>query len=413
MPYQPPANQQQGAQQHRQDEQVDREWALERVRELDRSVDRENERIRAARAAEEAAGGPGAGNGPIVQYRTFARRRMRHERPIPSDSLATVYHQANGTLRRLTRTLTASEIVFSRPRGVYVVDCSVRFVSFQLTVPSAKEAFRFPVSVSLSWKVLDPELVVRAQLVDGSEVYRPYLEPRLARIGRKHQPENSASAEDAINEEFQRLLGSAPGSTIGMQHGTALCSCVVKVELPMGIQAHLEQEVHLDQEKRRGKLTYDIAHQHAEQGNKLAALQQDHELTMRAQRTRHYAEVLEGGAPQLLAAKLAENPHEVNDVIAMLMDKRQLDFDGARGVLTAILDRQLASRHDVRDIMSQATAVLANHLGTPTLGLGMGELPQAGAGMRAADSSGDENDDLDDDEPDDDDLDDDLDDEHD
>ena len=93
-------------------------------------------------------------------------------------------------------------------RFCYIVDTAERRVTRFLHGANSVDAYSFTVEVEATWKVTDPEAVVRAGLSDGNEVVLARLKDELWVIGRELHPENAAGAEAAARSALSR---SGPG----------------------------------------------------------------------------------------------------------------------------------------------------------------------------------------------------------
>ena len=61
------------------------------------------------------------------------------------------------------------------------------------------DAYSFTVEAEATWKVTNPEAVVRANLSDGNEVVLAWLKDEFWGIGRDHEPEDAAGAEISLD----------------------------------------------------------------------------------------------------------------------------------------------------------------------------------------------------------------------
>jgi hypothetical protein len=63
------------------------------------------------------------------------------------------------------------------------------------------------------------------------------------------------------------------------------------------------------------------------------------------------------------------------------MRQRNLDFDGARGMLTSMVEEGLVNRSQIQDILARINAVMSDHLTKPAFMIGSpGAAPLPGEG---------------------------------
>ncbi|MGW6427608.1 hypothetical protein ACWF82_33470 [Nocardia sp. NPDC055053] len=308
------------------------------------------------------------------------RAAWRTFRP-PTDGHAAVSVDRAGELLLLTRRPSAGEVFFGRPVGVHWVDVAVHHEPCKFDLPAAEGVFSFTAEVDTAWQVTDPVKAVKDHPASGEQVYRPFLERELRRLSREYQVEGFAVAERDINEHFA-------GRVFELGCGITLLSCSVKLAPESSTHAYI-QEATFDHRKAQRRAAEHDARLHTAQlqlsenesqhGLRLQTSHQDYELVKLAQRRdleleqqrmSFYAEALQGGELSVLAYRLASNRDDVNEVIALMMRQKQVDFDAAHGMLNALLDQSLVNKRDVQDIMARATAVIADHLGPAALGTG-------------------------------------------
>ncbi|WP_156910326.1 hypothetical protein [Nocardia mangyaensis] len=312
------------------------------------------------------------GTRPLIRYATVDRSAWRTFRP-PTDGHAAVSVDRGGELLLLTRRPSAGEAFFRPPAGVYWVDVAVHHDPCTFVLPAAEGVFTFTAEVDLTWQVTDPVKAVRDHPASGEQVYRPYLERELRRLSREYQIERFMMAEREVNDHFA-------DQQIELSCGIALLSCSVKLAPESGTHAYIQESTFDHRKARRREAEHDallhtaqlqLTANESRHGLKLQTTHQDYELTKLAQRRdleleqqrmSFYAEALHGGELSVLAYRLASNRDDANEVIALMMRQKQVDFDAAHGMLTALLEQNLVNKRDVQDIMARATAVVANHL---------------------------------------------------
>lgn len=141
-----------------------------------------------------------------VQFGFFSPPPKAH----PSDIYFVSYN--DGRIRAFTGVPSVTQREGSR--FCYVVDTAERRVNNSFTVPTSVEAYSFTIEVEATWKVTDPEAVVRAALSDGNEVVLAWLKDELWLIGREFHPENAVGAETAARSALSQLKNLDGGITV-------------------------------------------------------------------------------------------------------------------------------------------------------------------------------------------------------
>jgi len=354
----------------------------------------------------------------IIERTVLTRAALRRNRPAPTGSTAVVYLDRHGRLYLAHRPLTAAEAYLTTPREMYTVDTSEHPVTVELDLPTRQEVFSFHATVHLSWRVLDPIAAVRSGLADPKPIYTPFLEQQLCEIARAYDTDQNAQAERDMNAQFA-------GRIVEIAQGLTFSRFSARLSLDGSTRQYIAEQTYADRKEQRRQRERDMnirnatrdldeikAHHQvreleAQYQQQLAMLEEKHQLAVEQERMAFYAEALRTDQLNLIALRLSTNRDDVNDVINLFMRQRQLDFDGARGVVNALLEQKLVNRSDVTDIMARATKVLADHIsGTPfsvKAGEGTVRELQPGSSQPRVDATDLEDDDDDDDELDDDD----------
>lgn len=301
------------------------------------------------------------------------RSALLRSRPVPGADTATVLLDKRGQLRRLDRPLTAGEVAWDTPRAIYHVDTTVHTTTFDLRPPSAEEAFSFIARVVAQWRIIDARTAVHVNLTDPEVVVTSGVEQRLRDISRRFSIEDSADAERAAHALFSRM-------PMPLDHGVGLVSCTVTVSLDANAREHVANRTHTKwereniQSKHETKQLTDVVDreqdlarqlleaQQAEFAQTMALQAEKHKLALEKMNMEFYAQALSEDNLNLIALRLSTNRDDVNDVIGLFMRQRELDYEGARGMLNSLLENRLVNKRDVADIMARATAVVADHM---------------------------------------------------
>ncbi|AXX28283.1 hypothetical protein KCV87_15740 [Actinosynnema pretiosum subsp. pretiosum] len=309
---------------------------------------------------------------PLIEQVDVRSFGLFKSRPVPRSDRATVYLDRNGQYHHMTRQLLVGDGLGMR--ALFLVDTSVVNRTLVLDTPSQERAYQFTASVTASWQVTDPVEVVRTNLLDAEFLVRKHITRKLHDVTTRHPIEEIGAAE----AEVRAVFGS--GSRRNLGQGLALLDCEVRLRLDEGaaneVRRRKERIRHLDQRilehdlhQREAKLrSAELAAQaavnaqQAEYDRARERRQQLHEQEMRLSDMAHYANAIRNDELNLVALRLSQNPGDAKEVLAMFMQQRKLDFESARGVLNALMDKGLVTRGNSAGIMAQATAVIANQL---------------------------------------------------
>ncbi len=128
----------------------------------------------------------------------------------PSNIYVVSYN--DGRIRAFTGVPSATDRWASR--FCYIVDTAERRVRSSITVPTSTDAYSFAIEVEATWKVTNPEAVVRANLSDGNEVVLARLQDELWVIGRDFRPQDAVGAETAARLALSQVRELDEGVTI-------------------------------------------------------------------------------------------------------------------------------------------------------------------------------------------------------
>lgn len=312
------------------------------------------------------------GNGTgVVRQLPLDRSTLRQTNPVTSGHTAIVYLNKRGAYEVGAGRLTMGEIWWNTPRRVYEVRVAPREDTFTVELPSSEEAFGFAADVRLTWQVSDPIAAVRAELDDPTTIVRQFVEEQLRESTRQFDVESSAAAERRINLDFGTR-------SLRVSDAVTVTRCSVVLTLDESTRQHIQSRTHtqreiesLAQTQQTEKFAHDLRKLQDQNSQELERLKEAHELELKRQRVDFYAEALATGSHRVLALRLSGHDEDVNDVIAMMMKQKSLEFDSAREVLNSLLEANLLNRKDVAGIMANASNRMVDHLsGGDQLGIG-------------------------------------------
>jgi hypothetical protein len=199
------------------------------------------------------------------------------------------------------RTFTRNPVLVERQgaRYCYVIDASQRHTSGNLRVPARDDVFFFAVHYDATWRVTDPEQVVRANVTDADALVDGFLSRMMWPMGRAHYADDVAGAEADI------VRGLRVPQDIG--DGLTLLGVTVRMVLDQD-QSSAAKDVFADAHAGRIERT-------------------------RVDRLRQ----LVTGDEDLLMLHLAQHPSDTETILQMVTGARQRNDD----VRLSLLDRML------------------------------------------------------------------------
>ncbi|MFC3448396.1 hypothetical protein [Amycolatopsis speibonae] len=279
-----------------------------------------------------------ADDGKVVRTMDVSRASLRKVNPASSGHTAIVYLTRRGTYELATSKLTMGELWLDTPSEMYTVDLTTHDDVLSLELPSREEAFRFPATVHVSWRVSDPIIAVRTGLNDPVGQVRRALEGQLRTVTRKFSLTENPQAEAEINAIYQ-------GKPIVVSPALLIDRCSVLIDPEAGQRRHVE-ELRVTAHDRQ-----------------LSMLREENDLALKKQRMDMYSEALRADNMSMLALVLAGHGEDAKAVINLVLREKDKNAEQARGVLDMLIEKKLVNRHDVKEIMNDAARTVADHIG--------------------------------------------------
>lgn len=198
-------------------------------------------------------------------------------------------------------------------RFCYVVDTAEQHATGECTVPSSVGAYWFNVEMNATWKVTDPEAVVRAKLANANEAVLGWLRDELWQISRGFAPEGAAKAEAAAR--------SALSGGRQLSLGITLLSSATRFRADARLA---EGRVELDKDSLQGELAqrrYDRLRQRLDGSDEAAVLEHLH-----------------------------QHPEDTGTVLAWISAGRQRNQELHHSLLKEMLDRGLITDADAQPL---------------------------------------------------------------
>lgn len=268
-------------------------------------------------------------DGKIVRTMEVSRASLRNVNPTSSGHTAIVYLTRRGTYELATSRLTMGERWLDTPNEMYSVDLTTHDDVLTLELPSREEAFRFPATVNVSWRVSDPIIAVRTGLNDPVGQIKRYLEGQLRTITRKFSLDENPQAEAEINTSYQ-------GKPIVISSALVIERCSVLIDSEEGLRKHVNELRNTEHERQ------------------LSMLKEQNELALKEQRMTMYANALRNDNLNMLALVLDGHGEDAKEVVKLVLSQKDKSTQEAHAVLGMLLDKDLINRHDVKEIMTDA-----------------------------------------------------------
>ncbi|MFE0027256.1 hypothetical protein [Amycolatopsis sp. NPDC059021] len=298
-----------------------------------------------------SAGAPGQ----IVQALEVSRAALRRNNPATSGHTAVVYVTKGGEYRLGAGRLTMGELVLATPKEMYLVDRTPHQETYSLQLPAQEEAFCFAASVRVTWRISDPVAAVKAGRMEPRETIGRFLEERLREVTRQFGVEQSADAERRIAHQYGDRI-------VPVSEAVEVTRCTAVLDLDDLTREHIAGRTKFKRDSETELSTQQLRMMRAEHARELQELKEKHELAMKQERMKVYADALRGDDVNVLALRLAGHNEDVKDVINLLMEQKRLGLSNANAVLNSLLEHKLVNRKDVADLMADASDTL---LGLP------------------------------------------------
>jgi adenine-specific DNA methylase len=291
----------------------------------------------------------------IVRKVEVSRASLRKNNPATSGHSAVVYVTKRGEYQVGSGRLTMGELWLATPREMYLVDTTPRDEVYEMRLPSLEEAFFYAASVRVTWRVADPVAAVRAGAVEPRDSIGRFLEEPLREVTRQFGVERSADAERRIAHDFGNRV-------MRISDAVEVTRCTAVLELDEDTRKHIASRTQFARSSETELKTQELRRMRAEHARELQQLKERHELDMKQQRMRVYADALRADDVNVLALRLSGHDEDVKDVINLLMEQKKLGLDKASAVLDMLLENNLVNHKDVAHLLADSTDTL---LGLP------------------------------------------------
>jgi hypothetical protein len=217
----------------------------------------------------------------------------------------------DGRIRSFTGAPSAGDRWGSR--YCYIVDTAERRVQKSFSIPTSVDAYSFTAEVEATWKVTDPEAVVRANLSDGNVVVLARLQDELWIVGRQFVPQDVAGAEAAARSALRRVKDLDEGITV------------------LRSTAKFREDRHLS----------------------TAVLERDqdtHQGSREERRMLLLRRLVDGSDESVLLMHLMQHPDDTKTVLQIMSDARDRNQTAQFGLLDRLLDHNLITDADAQPL---------------------------------------------------------------
>ncbi|MGH9060757.1 MAG: hypothetical protein ACRDZY_14775, partial [Acidimicrobiales bacterium] len=290
----------------------------------------------------------------VVRRIEVSRAALRRNNPATSGHSVVVYLTKAGAYEIGSGRLSMGELWLSTPQKMFLVDVAPHQEKFLLELPAAGDAFCFSADVRVTWRVRDVVAAVKDER-DPRALVRDFVEERLREVTRKFDVEQSADAEQRVQREYQDRTGT-------VTEAVELSACTAVLGLNEEIREHIAGRRRSMQKVEAAENNHSVTMVTERFAREIEALKQKHDLELKQERMKVYADALRSDDVNLLALRLSGHDEDVKDVLELVMEQKKRGFEQASGVLDSLLAANLVNRKDVAALMQEAGSTL---LGLP------------------------------------------------
>jgi hypothetical protein len=290
----------------------------------------------------------------VVRRIEVSRTALRRNNPATSGHSVVVYLTKAGAYEIGSGRLSMGELWLSTPQKMFLVDVAPHQEKFLLELPAEGDAFCFSADVRVTWRVRDVVAAVKDDR-DPRALVRDFVEERLREVTRKFDVEQSADAEQRVRQEYQ-------DRTVTVTDAIELSACTAVLSLNEEIREHIAGRRRTIHQVEAAENNHSVTMVTEKFAREIEALKQKHDLEMKQERMKVYADALRSDDVNLLALRLSGHDEDVKDVLELVMEQKKRGFEQASGVLDSLLAANLVNRKDVAALMQEAGSTL---LGLP------------------------------------------------
>jgi hypothetical protein len=269
---------------------------------------------------------------PILAERPVRRFELLHRRPEIKAQVALVLVTARGDHHVFApkQQPTIGEFIWKNIRTLYEVDMGLHQTRIEAELPSAGDAFPFHAVVDVHWRVQEPSKIVTDGITDVREVLEPRLLAQLHEVTRKYDIEEVAEAE----RDAQSKLKDEP-----------FC-------IKFGLWTTAFPRLTMDQPSRHyfGRVRGIDRDTEVERlAQELRIMKERHNKVLLDGRVQNYRAIIAAGDLDQFALQLAQNPDDVQSVVAMIKDERDTNRRQWVDFITRLFESGAIDRWEIDD----------------------------------------------------------------
>jgi hypothetical protein len=260
---------------------------------------------------------------PILDRLEIRPLTIRQQLLDPGTML--VFQLPGNRLEAPPQGFSITDMLKKRPKFAYTIDVRSHGASFECQLPAKGDAVFFSATVNYTWVVSDPVQVVSQQVSNPEGDCYAYLYQVLPQITRRHDFEQPAAAE----EDLRRTRA---GRTLELPHrGLRILDVYMHLRISDDQRDKVAQLTSISVEQRL-KMTQ--TRNEAE----VAALSQQKELELQAERQRTMEALVKGGAEKMYAFVIQQDQTKGLDVISRMEALADRDKQRALDAMKVLID---------------------------------------------------------------------------
>jgi hypothetical protein len=276
----------------------------------------------------------------------------------PQPGWATVYSGADGSVRLLTQRPRLLE--GRRYRYWYEVSTTDHRLSWEDALPSAAAGYSFRARLQATWRVAEPEAIVRRGVRDaraGDEIVRAGLARVLISRCRKFDIEEYAKAEEDLNSRFG-------GNELPLPEGLTVAAFTARLDLDLEAEQYVRRRRGLDWDAGIAIKEHDAKIGQLKSEGLIRTLTEEQEQALQRARAEALRKAARGDGGLILHV-VAQDPSQLRSVLQEVSARQDIEMDLKIKVFHELVVNKLIQPADV-DVMWQTFFQKQQPLGLPT-----------------------------------------------
>jgi hypothetical protein len=243
-----------------------------------------------------------------------------------------------------------------RPATTYEVDLGLYRAVITAELPSQGHGASFQARINVQWRVLDPSVFVRHQVLDIDETLAESLLHQARGIARECSIEQITAAEDKINDKLRgvEIDVTAPSGIQQAMRDATKRGCI---GAEYGLWTHAITQLTLDEaaaehRTKMLKLKWAIEEEKAEQ--ELRKIQDTNQQEITKARIEVYRGIIAKGDVEQFALRLAGNPDDISAITAIIREDQLTSRRDTIEFISRMVDSGVVERWEVSDHVREA-----------------------------------------------------------